>query len=256
MTHRANLSLKRSAAALLALTLAATPALALPRSQGTRQPTAAQSAAEALKQAEAQLKLAQDYRGKARLRVEAAMKSTRPDWLAATKEHDKAAADVKAAERAVDAKLKTRADYKAAANAWTAADTKYKALEQDPKGNQDQLEALHQERTKQVLVMRELAKQATDNDPKLIDAKARLAEAKAKVDAFKSEVDLVAMSDPEYLAAQQQVTAAEQQVMTARQQLAEARKSDGAARAAEMAAKREAAKAKRSSGSASGGGGY
>ena len=255
MNHRFAAILKHSAAAFLAMTLAAAPAMALPRSQqGTRQPTASQGAAASLKDAEAQWKLANDAKARARMRVENALKATRPDWQAAVKEHDKAALDVKSAERANDSKLKARPDYKAALAAWTAADTKYKSLEADFKANQTELEALHQERTKQVLVMRDLAKQATDNDPKLIDAKARVAEAKAKVDAYKAEVELAAQSDPEYAAAQQQVMAAEQQVVSARQALAEARKADTLAKAAAQKQRAEEAKQKRSSGSGSGSG--
>ena len=266
MNHPATSSLKRFVPAVLVLALSASPALALPRGQGgggasgtTRQPTASQGARKALEEAQAQLKLANDARTRARMRVEVAMKSSRPEWQAAQKEHDKAAADLATAQRQSEAKLKTSAEYKAAVKAWTDADTKYKALEQDPKGNQSEMEALHQQRTAQVLVMRKLQADAAANDPKLIDAKARLAEAKAKVDSFKSDVDAAAQSDPEYVATFQQVTAAEQQVATARQALVDAQKADGAARAAEAKARAEAAKAKaksKSSGGPSGAGGY
>ena len=96
MNHRFAATLKHSAAAFLAMTLAAAPAMALPRSQqGARQPTASQGAAATLKDAEAQLKLANDAKARARLRVENALKATRPDWQAAVKEHDKAVLDVK-----------------------------------------------------------------------------------------------------------------------------------------------------------------
>ncbi len=261
MNQTATLSLKRSAAAFLVLALAATPAvLAIPRGPagaggsgaGPRQPTASAGARKVVDEAMAQLKYANDVKTRARLRVELAMKGSRPEWQAAQKEHEKADADLKAAVRAVELKLKTNPQYKAASAAWSAADTKYRALEQDAKANQDEMEALHQQRLAQVLVMRKLQQEAMENDPKVIDGKARLAESKAKVDSFKAEVDTAARSDPEYMAAEQQVVAAEQQVLAARQALAQAAQTDAAAAKAAREAKAAEAKAKRAS-SGSGG---
>lgn len=249
MNHRAASTVKRSAAAFLAMTLAAAPAMALPRSQqGTRQQTASQSAAATLKDAEAQLKLANDAKARARLRVENALKAARPEWQAAAKQLEKAALDVKSAERAVESKLRARADYKALSASKDAADTKYRQLAEDPAGKEAEMDAVYQERTRTVLALRKMEADAAANDRALIDAKARLAEAKAKVDAFKAEVDLAAQYDPEYSGAQQQVLSAEQQVVTARQALAEARKADSLARAEAAKARAEAAKQKRSSG--------
>ena len=253
MNQRTTLTFKRSAAAFLSLALAAAPAaMALPRSQGARQPTASQTARKVEQDALAQLKLANDNLAKARMRVEVAIKSARPDWQSAQKDHDKAKVDLDTATRAALSKLKTRADYKAASTAKDATDAKYRQLTEDPKGNQAELETLAQQRAAHVVTMKKMEGEALENDPKVIDAKARLAEAKAKVDSFKSEVDLAARSDPEYVAAEQQVQVVQQQVATARQQVADAMKADGAARAAESKARAEAAKAK-SKGSGGGG---
>jgi hypothetical protein len=265
MNQRATPSLKRSAAAFLVLALAAAPAaLAIPRGAGgtggtgagPRQPTASQGARKVVDDAMAQLKYANELKSRARMRVELAMKSSRPEWQAAQKEHDKADADLKAAIRAVELKLRTNPEYKAASTAWTTADTKYRALEQDAKANQAEMESLHQQRLAQVLVKRKLEQEAMENDPKVIDCKARLAEAKTKLDSYKTEVDAVARSDPEYMTAEQQVLAAEQQVLAARQGLAQAAKSDREAAAAASKAKAEEAKAKSKSGSGSGKTGY
>jgi len=251
------------------LALAAAPAaLAIPRGPagaggtgvGPRQPTAAQGARKTVDDAMAQLKYANDLKTRARQRVELAMKNSRPEWQAAQKEYDKAVAEQKAAEKALELKLKTNPEYKAALAAWTTADTKYRTLEQDPKANQAEMETLHQQRLTQVLAMRKIHEDATANDPKVIDAKARVAEAKTKLDSYKSEVDAAARSDPEYMAAEQQVLAAEQQVQAARQALAAAAKADRDAALAAQKQKAEEAKQKRaSSGSGSprgAGGGY
>lgn len=256
MNHRANSSLKTSAVALLALALAAAPAVGVPPFEGTRQPTASQGAAAALKAADAQLKFANDAKARARLRIEVAMRSARPEWQTAQKAHDKAASDLATATRATESKLRTRPDYKTLSAAKEATDVKYRQLSEDPAGKEAELDAVYRERTKYVLALRKMEADALANDPKVIDAKARLAEAKAKVDSFKSEVEAAALSDPEYVASLQQVTAAEQQVQAARLALAEARKADSAARVAAAKARAEAAKAKTKSGTSGGPTGY
>src|SRR5687768_16887596 len=112
MNHPAMSSLKLSAAAFLVLALAAAPAaLAIPRGAGgsggsgagPRQPTASAGARKTVDDAMAQLKYANDVKSRARMRVELSMKSSRPEWQAAQKEHDKAVADLATATRAVEA---------------------------------------------------------------------------------------------------------------------------------------------------------
>jgi hypothetical protein len=262
-----SLSLKLFAAGLMAVALAVGPDVAFgsggapaPAGGGgafaprtPRGPTASQTARVQLDNATAQLNAANTALNRVRSRVELSFK-TLPEWQAAQKEYDKAKADLDLATKAVMAKLKVRADYKAASTAWATADGKARKLAEDPKANQVELDALAQERAAQVIVLRNLEKEALDNDLKVLEARQRMADAQAKIASFKGQVDAAAAQDPEYQTAWQQVQAAQQQVQAAKQQLIEAQRSDAAAKAAEAKAKADAAKAKSGSRGSSGGG--
>ena len=261
INQRLSLKQKLLAAGLLALGVAAGPALAaapIPPSPGggsprtPRTPSASGQARDALSAAKAQLNAANALLNRVRSRVEASFK-TLPEWQAAQKEHDKAKADLDAATKAVMTKLKARADYKAASDGWEAADAKNRKLQAAPGANPAELDVVAAELFAHATTIRNLEKEALENDPKIMEAKARMEEAKTKFDSFKGQVDAAAMSDPEYQQAYQQVQAAQQQVQAAQQQLLEAQRADAAQKQAEAKARAEAAKAKSRSGGGSGG---
>lgn len=175
----------------------------------------------------------------ARAKIEQRYKAD-PNWGKIQQAYDKAKADVAAAERPALEAARNKPEYVQANNAKAAAQKQYEALNQDPAGNAAALSKVGDELARESTLMNQLEREALENDPKVIEAKAHLHDATQQLGAMKQQVDLAAKSDPECQRAQQAVASAEQQLTSATTSLTSARQA--AASAAKARAEAERAK--------------
>jgi hypothetical protein len=228
------------------------PAWAQQRNSSTYTPKtdALAPAKKAVAEARVEVNKVQQTMNQIKLRLQRSME-TKDDWKAAKAARDQAHAQYDVALRAVMDNLKKNPEFISAMKRRDDLQSQVDAAGSGGKLSTAELDQLAADRSKAGLAVTGMEKTAKDNDPKLLEAKAKVEQADTDWKALLQQVDEAVKTDPEYAKAEKDLEAANEKYKQAQTSLASQVKSQ---RDAELASEKAKASSRRNSSGSTGGG--